>query len=345
MGYQINYGNHVFAVPSEVTDYYLRMASVTQLRVLLLILRHSESEVTAEQIAGFLQIEEEEVNEAVQFWTQTSILHKPMLTLSGFPASQSMMPFAAPVLKSEAKQTTDLQEPAPPEMVQKSSKDVHPTPTEIAEAIEASSDLATLFSLSEKALGKPLTHTDQCSLLWMHEYLCIPDSVILMLLHYCVEMEKYSVAYTESIAIDWYNRGILTTEAAEAEIGRMTAAHTFTGEIRRMFQMAKKPTRNQQAVIDKWQAAGYPMELIEYAYETTIENIDKLEFKYIDKILEELGANGITDPEQAARFRAEHSPKPKNRRGKKADVPMTEQEKQDMNDYLSLVNRFEEDDE
>lgn len=339
---KINYGDHVFTVPAAVADHFLRLASADQLRVLLYFLRHAEEPLAPEQIADFLKLEAEDVTEALDFWTQANVLHAA-------DRGQAMtFRFSAPRIQPalfEAPKPAVSASPAQPLMVQKSSKDVHPTPQEIAAEIEKSSDLASLYALTEKALGRVLKHSEQCSLLWMHEYLNIPDSVILMLVHYCSEIGKYSVAYVESIAVSWYENGIVTVEAAEHEIQRMMEAHTYTGAIVKMFELKRSPTSKQKALIEKWKAAGHSMELIRYAYEITVENTDSANFSYIDKILEDLAGKGITTPEAAAKDRAESAPKRKRGKNKKENAPLTEQEQKKMNDYLSLVNRFKEDEE
>ena len=106
--------------------------------------------------------------------------------------------------------------------------------------------------------------------------------------------------------------------------------------------MKHKPVTSQQSYIDKWQSSGYSMELIRYAYEVCIENTDKRSFPYMDKILTNWSQSGITTPEQAkAQPKPQYSGKSAPRG--KAPAPMTQEEIDEMNDYLSVVNRFKED--
>ena len=51
------------------------------------------------------------------------------------------------------------------------------------------------------------------------------------------------------------------------------------------FEMNRRPTAKQAEFIEQWKNAGFSVELIRYAYEKTIERIDKLNFDYINKIL------------------------------------------------------------
>ena len=136
----------------------------------------------------------------------------------------------------------------PPIGTQRSSKEIKLDPSEIAEAVEGSEELTGLFMLAEKHLGRPLNHMEQRSLLWMSQYLNIPGEIMLMLIRYCVSIDKYSISYVESIAVRWQEQGILTLEAAEAEMQRMTKDHSFTSEIRRLFELKRTPRPSRKRI-------------------------------------------------------------------------------------------------
>lgn len=328
MEFQINFGcwGKVFAVPSAVVDHFIKLASETQLKILLYLLRYPEQIQHTKQIADFFRISEEQVEEAMQFWMQANILQTP----EAVPASKTdFMEIPAPENKPPAAR------------VQHSSREIKLDPAEIAAELEKSQHLKDLFTCAETICGRILNHMEQRSLLWMCSYLGMKSEVILLLLQYCVSIDKNSIAYAEAIAIRWMEEEITTTERAEKEICRMMESHTFTGKIQKMFHMNNKPTKNQQEIINRWQAAAYPMELIQYAYEITIEQIDKKDFKYMNKILESWKAERIATVEEARRLReANTASKPK---GKKRTKQVSEQDLQEMDAYLSTVNRFRKD--
>lgn len=323
MDYQINFGSRVFAVPAAVADHFLKLASETQLKVLLYLLRHADEPCTLSGIAAYFRISEEQAEEAVQFWLQADILSDG----HGASAPQSFA-FADPVPEKPASEE-QIPPAAPAASVQRSSKDIKLDPSEIAHALEQSGELHDLFTCAEQIFGRFLNHMEQRSLLWMHSYLGVRSDVLLTLLGYCVSIEKVSMSYAESIAIRWMDADIVTLEQAEAEIRRLTEERTFTSKIQRMFEMTRRPTTNQKSYIDLWQKAGYSMELIRCAYEITVESINKVNFKYINTILENWAAEGITT-EEAARS-ARKSPPDNNSAGASPA---------EMDEYLSVVNRF-----
>ena len=327
MEYQIRFGSHAFCVPGDVVDHYIRLASAEQLRVLLVLLR-DPGQASPAQIAAFLHISEEAVGDALAFWQQAGILSD---SPGAAPQAASAFAFAPPAQAAS---------PAPPPAVQGSSREIKLDPSEIVHMLEDSGSLRDLFFHAEKLLGTPLNHMEQRSLVWMHSYLGLSCDIILTLLGYCISIDKRSLSYAESIAISWVHSDITTLDTVQAEIERLTQAHTFTAAIRRRFEMKRSPTSQQKKYIGQWQSAGYSMELIGYAYEITVESIDKLNFKYIDSILRSWDAKGIRTPEEAMKERQNPAGKQTARRSQEKSY--SQKELDEMQEYLSVVNRFKE---
>ncbi len=325
MEYQVNFGcwGNVFAVPTAVADHFIRLASAVQLKVLLYLLRNAGQNMSTARIAEFFRIPEEEAEDAVQFWVQANILQPP----AGDTAKQQF-DFAAP---PEQPEVQNPQKSAVQSKVQRGSKEIKLDPSEIAHALEQSQELKDLFVCAEKVFGRLLNHMEQRSIIWIHSYLGMRSEVLLLLLGYCVSIDKVSMSYAESIAISWLEHDITTLGQAEAEIKRLTAEHSYLSQIRKMFEMQHSPTTQQKKYIESWRTAGYSMELIRYAYEITLESISKLNFKYINTILEKWAAQGISDPEQAQRLRKASAAE---------KFPSAAQDHAELDEYLSVVNRF-----
>jgi DnaD/phage-associated family protein len=224
--------------------------------------------------------------------------------------------------------------------VQRSSADLKIDPSVLAAEIDRSEELQYLYKKAEEKLGE-LKKMHLNSLYWIKEYLNFPVESIIMLLEYCARIEKTDFRYIESIAISWHDKDIITFKQVEEEIARLTKEHTFTSEIRSLFELKRSPTTKQKSYIDLWQNAGYPMELIKYAYEISVENIEKADFKYINTILLGWAENGIRDLAGAQKLREQPRQGAKKAR---APQPASQEELDKMNKYLSLVNRFKEDD-
>lgn len=329
MDFQLHCGawNQMFPVPNAVADHFLKLASPSALRVLLYLLRHSNEPLTDDIIGEALSISREQVEEAFLFWEQANILERSGTAKSPAPLRQSAPAPASPAPAPPAVQQTAQDAPKP--FAQRTSAGFLPTPSELAGRIQESQEIRTLFSMAEQQFHRMLTPTEQRSLLWMRDYLGLGPDVILMLIGYCISVEKPHVRYIETIAVSWQERGILTLSQAQEEVQALTAQRTFTADIMRVFEMKRNPTPKQQAFIDQWQTKQYSMELITCAYEATIEAIEKLNFPYIDKVLATWSGEGLTSREevQAARER-------------RANQTKADSHSYQLDEYKELMNNF-----
>lgn len=260
----------MFGVPNAVVDQYLKLATPSQLKVLLYILRHNNQILESHEIAQALSLSEELIEEALLFWEQTDLFHSAVSDESKKTAKSSS--------KTKIKSSTQA-------IALAGARNGELSPMEITAALEKSDDLKTLFRMSEQQLGRPLRHIEQKALIWMHDYNNIGSDIILTVLLYCKSIDKCSVSYAESIIVAWWNEGIQTLPQVNSAINEMEHRRSFTGHIQKAFEMNRKPTPKQQEFIDQWQEKEIPMELITYAYEKTLEGTDKLSFQYLNAIL------------------------------------------------------------
>lgn len=297
MEYKINLGqwNEIFAVPSSVVEKYIKLASGKALKVLLFLLYNCKNIVAIENISENLGISTEDVEEAIIFWEQVGVITNSI--------SENKV--------AEAPQMVET----PP--VQQSKSAVQPpratlTPTEIAERINSSEEMKFLFSNAEILLNHLLNHTEHRSLIWIHDYLGLSADVILMLIEYCKVIDKMNVKYMEKIAVSWQENNITTHEAADREISKLKERASLSGKVKNAFGINRKLSAKEETYIENWAVKHYDIELISYAYEKTIDAINKLSFPYIDKILSGWYEKGLTtktliDSNAAKKFNSQNS--------------------------------------
>lgn len=313
MDYFLNAGvlSGIFAVPNSVVDNYIKLANEASIKVLLYVLRNSGQSLSSKAISSALNITENQVEEAFIFWENANIFPKNM------PAFEEKRDAAAVTQPIPEKKT-----------LKQERQEYNINPSEIAERVEKSEDIKCLFTMSEQAFARPLTHTEQRSLIWIHDYLGLSTEVILMLTTFCISADKGNIKYIETVAADWQEREINTLNKAQIEIKRLEDMQGFNNKLMKIFGMNRKPTSKQQTFIDSWKDKNYSLELIEYAYEKTIESIDKLNFPYMNKILENWYSQGFTTKSQIDNIQ-----KPDSENQKK-------EYSFDVNDFKSLVNNF-----
>lgn len=309
----------VFAVPQSVVDNYIKLANEAAVKVLLFVLRNSGRNFSSEEIAAALNLRENQVEEAFLFWENANILSKGKESEPAETVRPEKKEPAAPAEKSVRKSSIP------------SGTSYNLKPTEIAERVKTSEDVRVMFTMAEASFGRPLNHTEQRSFIWMHDYLGMSADVLITIAAYCISIDKGNIKYIETLASDWSEKGINTLERVQEEIKTQEEKHSFNGKIMKTFGMTRRPTAKQQEFIDSWKAKGYSFELIEYAYEKTIEAIDKLNFPYINKILENWYSQGLITKSKIDG---------ENQSWKNSKPEKESEHSYNLDDYKSLVNNF-----
>lgn len=291
----------MFGIPCVVADNFLKLADEAQIKVLLYLMRNSGKSVTTEEISANSGVPVQAVNDAVLFWQQVNVLSQDIsLSSNTYETAQIISGDTAPTAQPVAAPPSPTITPPP------KSTSLHPS--EIAEIVCNNPNIAELFKISETLLG-PLNPSTQNSLIWMFNYLGLKKEVILILINYCVEANKTSNKYIEKIAMEWAEKEIDSLEAATLEIEQLNASRLFTGEIKRIFELRQNPTTNQQKFISQWQKDGISIDLIHLAYEKTVEQINKVSFEYINKILVSWKNSGYTSPDDVKKAEEEYKKK------------------------------------
>lgn len=269
----VNGWGMMFGVPTAVVDKYLKLATPSQLKVLLYLLRHQCASIDLKQLSEALSMNEELIEEAVMFWEQTDL----------FAVSEKNNSSSDPVSSSiPEKQITETSSSI---TAQRSSSDITLTPSEIAAELKRDAGLMNLFRMAEQLTGEPLNHMQQRSLLWQYQYLSVSGDIILTIMSYCRSMGKNSIQYAEKLLTAWWNRGICTMQQINDEIVKDQQRRSYHGTIARTLDMNRPPTPKQREYFDSWQTMQIPVDLIRYAYEKTIEQTNKLSLAYMQKIL------------------------------------------------------------
>lgn len=84
-----------------------------------------------------------------------------------------------------------------------------------------SEEFAYLLDTASARLGRPISHGDMETLLYLYDTAGLPIEVILMVLAYAVAAGKLNMRYVEKVALDWADQGIDTIAAAEQHLLRL----------------------------------------------------------------------------------------------------------------------------
>ena len=324
----------MFGVPSIVADNFLKLASGEQLKVLLYLLRSSGKVCTSEEISANTGVSVQTAEDAVLFWQQANVI-TPQGSISPVVSAAPIM--VQPLTPQSAATSEQPQNIPVIQNVQTSvSAPDHKTNLsggEIADIMKDSQDIRELFKIAETIIGT-LKNSQMNSKSRMYDHLGLKKEVIIILLSYCASIEKTNTAYVEKIASVWAENDINTMEAAQDEIQKRKDSRDYILSIMKKFEMNRKPTAKQAEFIEQWKNSGFNIELVHYAYEKTIEQINKLSFDYINKILLSWRDSGFTTVNDVKNAEITF------RKNKKSTAAKSGETDTDMEEYESIINQF-----
>lgn len=275
------FGN-TFAVPSVVADKYLKIATHTQLKVLLFFMRNISEGIDAEKIAHELSLPLSETEDALLFWQQRDIL-----------TGETEKP-------QEAKKVT-INSALP------SRADV------IKRGLE---DKQLMFLLREAQLkfGRNLKQNESQLLVALYDDYGMDPSVILLLLQYAVREGKCNLSFVKKTAAFWLSQGVETVIDAERLIAETAKQNLAWSIVQNTFGIERrKPSAKEQELsnlwINEWKISA---DMLKAAYDACIDSKTKLSFAYVAKIIEVWHKDGITSPEQITAKKAKAKQQDKN---------------------------------
>lgn len=313
MDYKINpyaYKN-IFAVPASVVDDNIRLASVLQLKVLLYMLRHSEKQLTSQEISSALGYDKTDIEDAMIFWSERGLLTK------GEEKPE-------PVLHIEGVSEVKIEPAAVPQVKTRKVSDIpisRPSHEQIAVRLQECKEFADLFAEAQNTLGKTIGYDGQSVLIMMHDSYGLPFEVILMALEYSVSQKKTGFSSIAKVGKSWSELGIDTLEGAMEYIEEHSIVNETWNKLRSLTDITNRvPTEKQRKLLTCWiKQYGYDADMIYYAYEEMINATGKMSLPYMDKIIKNWYEKGVRTPMDIQREKARWAEERENKKaGKKS---------------------------
>jgi len=327
LGYKIDLGswNGIFAVPCDIVDRQLRLAGPAQLKALLYILRHSGRYVDLAELAHVCAVSEADAADAVEYWCQEGIISceseqlSPAINGTMTETSSSMfteeqpesIPASAPLSPAVSAPQPDASADSPRP---KAKEKIRYSYDECVQMMSCDNELRQMLSVLEGILCKNLNHTEISVFITLVKWYGLPASCVAMLVEYCREIGKATIAYIETTGISWVNEEITTVEQVDAKIARLRSARSAWNRVRRVLDIPERaPTKKEQEYSAAWVNDLHSSdELILLAYEKCINNKGKLNMSYMNGILSKWHKKGIITPEQVEKDSASSVPSPAN---------------------------------
>lgn len=274
----------------DFIDKYVRFTKPEYLQVYLYIVSIADRTggiPSAEDIAKALDISSVKAEFILEYWASRGEIEMSegsyMLCTSKSPSKNNQ------TNKKVAKQ---------PAVHMRSTRPAY-TQKEIAALSESDKQISGMFYQAETILKKALSPSETELLFSFHDWLGLPVEVILMLLSYASKKGKTTKRYLETVAIDWADKGINDFDAAEAYISELEAADNAETKVRAILGIHNRGlSSTEKKYIKLWvNDLKIPSELIELAYDRTVEYTGKLSWSYMDKLLQSWMAKGCRTTE------------------------------------------------
>lgn len=336
----------IFAVPCNVVDEYMRLAGAAQLKVLLYCLRHNDKEISDITLSKALGISKADVCDAMQYWSQVGLVN----TASNGEKTDIIL--ASDVAENDKDSVDDLpnnkkeEQPLLPE--EKAVESVNsqrrvvpltskPSGYEVNQRAEESEEIAFLLQETQMRLSRMITHSESSTLVYLHDYVGLPTSVILMVMQYAAAHGKCNMRYIEKVALQWAEEDIYTFELAEKKLKDLEIFEDNWGSLLKAMGLDKRTaTPTERKYLTKWlNEWGFSMEIIKLAYYECADNTHKVIFKYIDKVLEGWHNAGVKTAEEIKILKL--ATDNKKVRAKK-DKPGTKKTSFDLEEYEQLTD-------
>ena len=275
-----------FFVPSSVVDKHIKLASATQLRVLLTFLKIVSIGPSPKYIAEILKLPESEVIDSLNFWVEREVI-----ATEGEKVAVAVEATTAPTpVRSVA---------------------IKPSREEVSAASMSDPKISFLIGEAEMKLSRGLRDGEIRTLCWLYLDHGMDVSLILMLVEYAVSEGKATVSFIESTALSWLAAGVTTLSEAEEQIEERNRRKTAWGVVLTAFGMDyRMPSDKELELAGKWVIEWeFKKELLREAYNICVDKNAKLSMAYINKILEKWHKDGIRTVED---IKAAEKPKKNN---------------------------------
>lgn len=281
----------VFAVPTSVVDDYIKIAGVSQLKVLLWFLRNggNKDKITANDIADGLNMNPIDVKDCMEFWINADVLSK----FNDGKDTKNINTYENKVKK-------DIKPTGKKSKKKVKEESINRTPTrlynssEIAKRIEQDEGFSNLYEEAQKILATTLSQYNMSTLMELHDNYNLPYEVITMILYYAKSENKLNMKFIEDTGHKWSKLKINTVELAEKKLEGTSNSNKLWSMLNSLFQVKRIPNAYELEYLDKWlNEWGYSQNMILEAGELCKGNISELSVKYINKILENWRKDGI----------------------------------------------------
>ena len=286
-----NYPDELVLLPLQLFE-KIDNASETEIRVLLHLAPHiAKNGLEEEDALSLLEdaFTAEEILSALAFWRGCGIFKTD---------NKRSVKKAVPVKPAE-KQGTEAEtiEPEPKKVIDADEAPFYSS-ADLAQAAQTSPDFKNLVAFAEQRLEKVMNTSELARLYSFLDYLKMPMEVVMLVIEDCAFKDKKSLRYITKILTSFQDEGIDSYDKAEAYFMARNASQSFEGQIKRLFGLTRKLSKQEEDCVNIWRSTyDFSEEMLKLAYDKTVAAAKNPTIRYMHKILENWFASGFKTPE------------------------------------------------
>ena len=172
----------------------------------------------------------------------------------------------------------------------------------LSKAISGDESFMLVCRVAEQNMQKQLTKNDYSALYYLFDFCGIPAEVICGIIELCCSMGKKNTQYIYKKAVALYEEGIDSYDKFEKYLARRELINSNIGRLRKLCGMGDRAlTAKEQKFCDCWFGDwGFSFEMVELAYEKTVDSTGKLSMIYMNGILRRWHESGYETPEDVS---------------------------------------------
>lgn len=318
-------------IPNIFIDEYMSRAHGAYVKVYLALSRllsRPDIELTVSTIADMLDLTDNDVIRAINYWEKNSLLDVKR-TNTGAIYDIGILNPSSDKIPSNINFVISY-----PDNID----------TETINAASSEEDFKWLTGIIEKYMERTLSSTDVDLLVYLYETLHFSSDLILHLYEYCIEKGKKSTSYIQKVALNWANKGVKTVSDAK-ELDVMYNRDYLS--VMKAFGINNPPAPAQKEFIDTWYSYGFDSDIIIEACNRTMLSVNEPNFRYANGILEYWRTNNLFSMEDIMKADKVHNSGTTGKQGKnksgsnrKGSFNSFDQRKYSPDDYSSLEQQL-----
>lgn len=232
-------------------------------------------EVSDEEIAEQLMMEEEAVKKAWEYWLSLGVVRR-----SGREKQALEFVNLREMLYGDARKNGDKTDKLPGALSDSTIKD--------------------MYKAIERAIARPLSGSEAVEIsAWIDDFGATPEMIVYAYSYCCGTRKKDNVKYVAKVVKDWALKGLNDIAALEEYIVELDKKTFLYRRIFKALGFMRNPTEEEKRIMQKWfDEYDLPINVILDACSKTA-GITNPNIKYIDKILQDWSKNGVRASEES----------------------------------------------